>query len=84
MAEEEKVMDNNNPSTISKRTVFIIVSLIDAVLGGIVLLIYFGFLPIDLSSLEIPRWIVGVVGAVWFMSALGFLVYQLTKTEVSE
>ena len=84
MVEEEKVMDNNNPSTISKRTVFIIVSLIDAVLGGIVLLIYFGFLPIDLSSLEIPRWIVGVVGAVWFMSALGFLVYQLTKTEVSE
>lgn len=68
----------------NRRMIFIIVSAIDVVLGGIVLLIYFGFLPVDLSSLRIPRWIVGVVGAVWFMSALGFLVYQLTKTEISE
>ena len=68
----------------NRRLIFTIVSAIDVVLGGIVLLIYFGFLPIDLSSLEIPRWIVGLVGAVWFMSALGFLVYQLTKTDISE
>ena len=77
-------MDNNNRSTISKRTVFIIVSLIDALLGGVILLIYFGFLPVDLPSLGIPRWIVGVVGAIWFMSALGFLAYQVTKTDISE
>jgi hypothetical protein len=84
MVEEEKVMDNNNPSTISKRTVFIIVGLTDALLGGIILLIYFGFLPVDLSGFGIPRWIVGVVGALWFMSALGFLAYQVTKTDISE
>ena len=77
-------MDNNNQSTISKRTVLIIVGLIDTVLGGIILLIYFGFLPVDISSWGIPRWVVGVLGAIWFMSALGFLAYQLTKTDVSE
>ena len=77
-------MDNNNLSTISKRTVFIIVGLIDTVIGGIILLIYFGILPVDVSSLGIPRWIVGVVGAIWFMSALGFLAYQVTKTDISE
>jgi len=77
-------MDNNNPSTISKRTVFIIVGLIDTVIGGIILLIYFGILPVDLSSLGIPRWIVGILGAIWFMLALGFLAYQLSKTDVSE
>jgi hypothetical protein len=68
----------------SKRTVFIILGLIDTVLGGIILLIYFGFLPVDLSNFGIPRSIVGFVGGVWFMSALGFLAYQLTKTDVSE
>jgi len=77
-------MDNNNLSTISKRTVFIIVGLIDTVIGGIILLIYFGILPVDVSSLGIPRWIVGVLGAIWFMSAVAFLAYQLTKTNVSE
>jgi hypothetical protein len=84
MVEEEKVMDNNHLSTISKRTVLIIVGLIDTVIGGIILLIYFGILPVDLSNFGIPRWIVGVLGGVWFMSALAFLAYQLTKTDVSE
>lgn len=77
-------MDNNHLSTISKRTVLIIVGLIDTVIGGIILLIYFGILPVDLSNFGIPRWIVGVLGGVWFMSALAFLAYQLTKTDVSE
>ena len=62
----------------------IIVSAVDMVLSGIVLLIYFGFLPIDLSGLSVPRWVVGLVGGLWFVSALGVLVYQLTKTDISE
>jgi len=67
-----------------KRRVFIIASAIDAALSGIVLLIYFGLLPIDISSWGIPRWVVGLVGGVWFLSAVGFLVYQLTKANISE
>lgn len=62
----------------------IIVSAVDMALSGIVLLIYFGFLPIDLSGLSVPRWVVGLVGGLWFVSALGVLVYQLTKTDISE
>lgn len=77
-------MDNNRPSNISKRTVFIIVSLVDTVIGAIILSIYFGFLPVDLSIWDIPRWVVGILGGIWFMAALGFLVYQLTKPDVSE
>jgi hypothetical protein len=70
----------NNPQP-NKRTILIIVSTMDAVLGGIVLLLYFGFLPIDISGLGIPRWVVGLVGGVWFLSAIAVLVYQLTKTD---
>lgn len=68
----------------NKRTILILVSALDAVLGGIVLLIYFGFLPFDISSWGIPRWVVGVVGGVWFLSAVAVLAYQLTKKNISE
>ncbi len=72
---------NSQPN---KRMLLIIVSAVDMALSGIVLLIYFGFLPIDLSGLSVPRWVVGLVGGLWFVSALGVLVYQLTKTDISE
>ena len=71
-------------SQMNKRTLLIIVSAVDAALSGIVLLIYFGFLPIDISSWGIPRWVIGAVGGVWFLGAIAVLVYQLTRTEVSE
>lgn len=68
----------------NKRTVFIIASGLDVILSGIVLLIYFDLLPIDISSWGIPRWVVGLVGGVWFAGSLAVLVYQLTRTDVSE
>lgn len=64
--------------------IFIIVGIIDVLISGVILLIYFGLLPMDISEWGIPRWIVGVVGGVWFLSALGFLAYQLAKTDISE
>ena len=72
---------NSQPN---KRMILIIVSAIDVLLSGIVLLIYFGFLPIDIASWGIPRSVIGVVGGLWFVAALAVLVYQLTKTETSE
>jgi hypothetical protein len=67
-----------------KHMLLIIVSAVDALLSGVVLLIYFGFLPVDISGLGVPRWVIGLVGGLWFVSALIVLVYQLTKTETSE
>jgi hypothetical protein len=72
---------NSQPN---KRLLLIIVSAVDAALSGIVLSIYFGFLPVDISGLSVPRGVVGLVGGLWFVSALIVLVYQLTKTEISE
>jgi len=66
----------------NKRTILIVVSAIDSVLGGVVLLIYFGFLPIDISGMGVPRWVVGLVGGVWFLSAIAILLYQMTKTNM--
>ena len=64
--------------------IFIIIGIVDSILSGIVLLLYFGLLPIDISEWSVPRWAVGLVGGVWFLSAIGFLAYQLTKTDISE
>ena len=55
----------------NKRMILIIVGLVDAVLSGAILLIYFGLLPIDISEWGIPRWVIGVIGCVvsssnWF------------------
>lgn len=68
----------------NKRTILILVSAVDAVLGGIVLMIYFGFLPVDISSWGLPRWVIGAAGGVWFLSAIAILLYQLTKTDISK
>jgi len=78
---DEKDMNNSQPN---QRTILIIVSAIDVLLSGIVLLIYFSLLPIDISNWGIPRWVVGLVGGIWFTSALAILVYQVTRTDVPE
>jgi hypothetical protein len=68
----------------NKRGILIYASIIDAAIGAIILLIYFGLLPIDISGWDIPRWVVGLVGGVWFLAAVGVLAYQLTRTDAPE
>ncbi len=68
----------------NRRTILILVSAMDAVISGAILLIYFGILPLDLSSWGIPPMVVGIVGGVWFLISIGILLYQLTKPEIIE
>ncbi len=67
-----------------RRKLIILVSAMDAVISGVILLIYFGFLPIDLSKLGIQHWAVGLFAGIWFLTSLGVLAYQLTRTDISE
>lgn len=66
------------------RIVLMISSAIDSLLGAIVLLLYFGILPFDISSWGIPRWIIGAVGAVLFFSGIIIFTYISTRTDASE
>jgi hypothetical protein len=66
----------------NKRKILMIASSIDMVLSGIVLSVYFGILPIDISGWGIPRWVIGLIGGAWFAVALALFVYQLTKTDI--
>lgn len=76
-------MEEQSPQK-RKRLILMIMGLIDSLLGGVVLLIYFGILPFDISSFDIPRWVIGLLGGIWFFSGLGVLTYQLTKTQPPE
>lgn len=58
--------------------------LVDSLLGGAVLLIYFGILPVDISGFGFPRWVIGLIGGLWFLSGFLVLVYQLTKPQSDE
>jgi hypothetical protein len=68
----------------TKRKIFILASAIDTALSGIVLLIYFGFLPVDISSWGISHGVLGLVGGIWFIISIGILAYQLTKTDIAK
>jgi integral membrane sensor domain MASE1 len=68
----------------NKRMLLILASALDILLGGAILLLYFGLLPVDISSWGIPRWVIGLVGGVWFAGALAILVYQLKKKDSLE
>ncbi len=74
---------NSNDSQL-RRKVLIIASAIDVFLAGVILLIYFGLLPIDISNWGISHNVIGLIGGVWFLVSLGMLVYQLTKPDVTE
>lgn len=66
------------------RIVLMVSSALDSLLGAIVLLLYFGILPFDISGWEIPRWIIGAVGAVLFFSGIAIFTYISTRTDASE
>ena len=68
----------------NKRIALIIAGIADAIIGGTIVLIYFGVLPVNISGWGIPRWIIGLIGGVWFLGAVGFLAYQLTRTDSAE
>jgi hypothetical protein len=70
----------NDPQ--SRRKFIILVSAVDAFISGVILLIYFGFLPIDISKLGIQSWAVGLFAGIWFLISIGIVVYQLTRTDI--
>lgn len=62
----------------------IVISAIEVLISAAILLTLFGFFPIDISGLDIPRSTVGIVAGLWLASSLAILIYMLTKTDTSE
>lgn len=54
---------------------------IDAILGGILLLIGFGFLPIDVTEYGVQSWHVNLLGGVLFVLGAMTFAYNLSRLE---
>jgi hypothetical protein len=72
-------MNNNQSPEQRLRLIFMSVGAINALLGAAIVLIYFGVLPINISYLNIPNWIIGILGATWFLSGVGVVAFAAMR-----
>ncbi|HSL28515.1 MAG TPA: hypothetical protein VK900_04895 [Anaerolineales bacterium] len=71
---------NNTPQR-ARRIAFMISGLIDAVLGGILLLIGFGFLPLDVTEYGVQTWHVNLLGGAMFILGAVTFAYNLSRLD---
>jgi hypothetical protein len=70
----------NNPNK-TRRIAFILSGAMDALLGGILLLIGFGFLPVDVRDYGVQPWHAIVLGGVLFVTGMWFVAYNASRLE---
>jgi hypothetical protein len=68
-------MDNNQTPEQRMRLIFMSVGAINALLGAAITLLYFGLLPVENLYLDIPNWVIGILGATWFLSGVGVVAF---------
>jgi hypothetical protein len=69
---------NQSPNK-AKRIAFVLSGATDALIGGLLLLIGFGFLPIDVTEYGFQNWHAILLGAVLFVTGMFFVVYNLSR-----
>lgn len=71
----------NNPPNKTRRIAFMLSGGIDALLGSFLLLVGFGFLPMDLAQFGLENWHAILIGGVFFIMGIGVLAYHLSRLE---
>ncbi|HLF74845.1 MAG TPA: hypothetical protein VI524_10895 [Anaerolineales bacterium] len=66
----------DNPARRTRRIAFILSGVIDALIGAAILLIGFGFLPVDIAAYGLPRWLVILVGGFMFIMGAWVAAYN--------
>ena len=69
----------NNPSNRNKRLAFMISGITDAVIGAILLLMGFGFLPVELTKYGFESWHANLLGAIMFIIGVVTFAYHLSR-----
>ena len=69
----------NNSSNRNKRLAFMISGITDALIGAVLLLIGFGFLPIEVTKYGFENWQVNLLGTVMFILGVGVFAYNLSR-----
>ena len=63
----------------AKRIAFVLSGSTDALIGGLLLLIGFGFLPIDVGDYGFQNWHAILLGVILFVTGAGFVAYNLSR-----
>jgi hypothetical protein len=71
-------MNNNTPNK-ARRIAFMLSGGIDALIGGILLLIGFGLLPVDVTEYGFQNWHAILLGSILFVTGMLFVVYNLSR-----
>jgi membrane-bound ClpP family serine protease len=69
----------NSSSNRTRRLVFMISGITDAVIGAILLLIGFGLLPIEVTRYGFQNWHVNLLGTLMFILGIGTFAYNLSR-----
>jgi hypothetical protein len=54
---------------------------IDALIGAVLLLIGFGFLPVDVTQYGVQNWHVNLLGAIMFLLGAGTFAYNFSRLD---
>jgi hypothetical protein len=54
---------------------------VDALIGGVLLLIGFGFLPLDVTQYRVENWHVNLLGVVMFLVGAGTFAYNFSRLD---
>ena len=71
----------NPPPNRARRIAFMLSSGIDALIGGILLLIGFGFLPVDVTQYGVQNWHANLLGGVMFLLGAGTFAYNFSRLD---
>ena len=71
---------NQSPNR-ARRIAFMLSGGIDALIGAVLLLIGFGFLPIDPNQYGVQNWHVNLLGGVMFLLGAGTFAYNFSRID---
>jgi hypothetical protein len=71
----------DNPSNRNKRLAFMISGITDAVIGAVLLLIGFGWLPVEAAKYGFENWVVILLGTAMFILGIGVFAYNLSRLQ---
>jgi len=69
----------DQPPGRTKRIAFLLSGSIDALLGGVLLLIGFGPLPVDVTEYGFQNWHAILAGGILFVTGIGIVAYNLSR-----
>ena len=71
----------NEPPNRARRIVYMLSGAVDALIGGILLLIGFGFWPLDVTQYGVENWHVNLLGGVMFLLGAGTFAYNFSRLD---